>query len=474
MIGASRRRSALGQRLPAAFDLHVREARMAALHRRLLHAALAALGFAAVALFLPLTTPTRALIVAGAALLGAVFPPRSSLERTLESIRSQTGLSYETAIELAGQPHGAAVLAGTPEPGRMNLPDPYGLHTAVIERAKLAVRGYERPQRPAWWLPALVVAAALVALPELVPVGPSNARGGAATPPQVGSQTGQAGPEQPAEPAPPEPPAPGQVEAPLTPPRPDEERGEEPVTDLPEGDAGGQAPLSRFLQSLRERPAVGDGAPTEGSDSPADGEDARRETEAEREAGEGGENTLGDPSDEPTSGSSSDETANPNTADGGQEQSDQGAEDEAAGEDGSALATDEQQGEAGEQPSAQQPDGGGLEQGGGGEDGAQGLQQGGEDPGAGSDGADSAGLGGADGAEGSLDPQGVAGQPDQLFGVLQDGPENVAGSVRLPGSTEVELPPGTSYAPYRSAAEEALTEGDLPLDYQEIIRRYFQ
>ena len=95
---------------------------------------------------------------------------------------------------------------------------------------------------------------------------------------------------------------------------------------------------------------------------------------------------------------------------------------------------------------------------------------------AGSDaeGADSAGVGGSVDEQDLLDPQGAGGLQEQLPGVLRDGPESVAGSVRLPGSTEVELPPGTSYAPYQNAAEEALTEGDLPLDYQEIIRRSFQ
>ncbi len=65
-------------------------------------------------------------------------------------------------------------------------------------------------------------------------------------------------------------------------------------------------------------------------------------------------------------------------------------------------------------------------------------------------------------------------EPDLLPGVLQFGPENPAGVVRLPGEEEVALPPGRSPADYRSAAEEALTEGDLPLAYQEVIRRYFR
>src|SRR5690606_1479578 len=69
--------------------------------------------------------------------------------------------------------------------------------------------------------------------------------------------------------------------------------------------------------------------------------------------------------------------------------------------------------------------------------------------------------------------EGQSAQPELLPGVLQDGPENPAGTVRLPGDTAVFLPAGRAAADYQAAAEEALTEGDLPLSYHEVIRRYF-
>src|SRR5690606_17613449 len=68
---------------------------------------------------------------------------------------------------------------------------------------------------------------------------------------------------------------------------------------------------------------------------------------------------------------------------------------------------------------------------------------------------------------------GRPGALDVLPGVLQPGPENPAGTVRLPGDTEAFLPPGRGVTEYRPAAEEALPEGGLPLAYQEVIRRYF-
>ena len=71
-------------------------------------------------------------------------------------------------------------------------------------------------------------------------------------------------------------------------------------------------------------------------------------------------------------------------------------------------------------------------------------------------------AGGAEGQE-ELDPSG-AGGAQELTGVLQDG-RNRWPRVRSAGSDDVELPAGTSMVPYRSA-EEALTETDLPLDYQ--------
>lgn len=479
MIGASRRRSAVGRGFKGTpFDLHMHEARVASVHRRLLHAAAAALAAAVVALFLPLGLTGRALVVLAALLIGAVWPLRRGVDTALASIRRQTGLSYETALGLLQSGDQTAVPAGTGDGGGQGAggdpgagaDDTYGFGQAVLERAALSIRGYESEPRPAWWLPALVVAVALVLVPEFLGASTTPFTRPAPTAPGSGSE-GVLEAEQMPEPAPPEPPAPGRAEPPGAAPGRDEEQPEAPVTDLPEGDAEGQAPLARYLQSLRERPAAS-GAPTDGSAAPDDAADADRQGESEPRDGESGQQSgPSEPTDREPTGTSDDPVDSPNNT-GGPEEADPGQEDGAEG-DGSADA-DGEEGDEGSGPDAQQPDEGQAGAGGEDGDGAMEVSAGIGDAGSDQEGADSAGLGGSTPGEALTDPTGAGGQQEQLPGVLRDGPETVAGSVRLPGSTDVELPPGASYAPYQSAAEEALSEGDLPLDYQEIIRRYFR
>jgi hypothetical protein len=61
-----------------------------------------------------------------------------------------------------------------------------------------------------------------------------------------------------------------------------------------------------------------------------------------------------------------------------------------------------------------------------------------------------------------------------LPGRLGRGPQNTGGAVRLPGSDRVEIPLGSAPGSFGSAVEKAVTEGDIPVDYQEIIRNYFR
>lgn len=476
MIGASRRRSAMGRGAAGStFELHLREARVATVHRRLLHAALLALAAAVVALFLPLSLPWRAGLVLAAGATGAAWPLRRGVDAALKSIRSQTGLSYETALGLLERPAEGAPghRQVTPEDSTADPADPYGFEGAVMEQARLSIRGFESDPRPAWWLPALVVTVALVVLPEFISTPASSFTQASPTAPSAGSE-GAAEAEKLPEPTAPEPPAPGRAEPPGVAPDRDEEEGESPVTDLPEGDVEGQAPLSRYLQSLRERPAA-TGAPTDGSADPDEGAEADREAaESPRDGTESGQSGPSQPSDADPTDASDDQVSSPGNTEGTEDQSEQAVQED--GTEGEfAAGADEQEGEQGLQPGADQLDQG--QTGPGGDDsGADPMDVSRGDGEAGSDaeGADSAGVGGSVDEQDLLDPQGAGGLQEQLPGVLRDGPESVAGSVRLPGSTEVELPPGTSYAPYQNAAEEALTEGDLPLDYQEIIRRYFQ
>lgn len=470
MIGASRRHSRVGRQTGGStFELHLREARAASAHRRLLHGALAALAVSVVTLFVPWQLPVRALVVVLAGIAGAAWPLRRGVEGALRSIRGQTGLSYETALTVLNREGGASSQQeGQPDP------DPYGLGAAVIDRARESVRSYASEPRPAWWLPALVVAASLVLLPEILTLPASTSTAAALGAVGVG---GEAAPEAEgvqSEPAPPEPPAPGRAEEPaMSPDRNDDDSGS-PVTELPEGDMEGQAPLDRYLQSLRERPAA-TGASTDGAEGENDSPEADQQSEDDRsrEPGDGQETRDGERTNESSQDASGSGDTPPEGDDQGESESQEGTEEsgaEAVGAEGSPIR---------EQDPEAQPGGDRVDEGdtGSGEDpaGENSVDQGGSgDPASGSEGTDSAGVGGAEGAEELLDPQGAGGSQEQLSGVLQDGPETVAGSVRIPGSDDVDLPPGTDLAPYRSAAEEALTEGDLPLDYQEIIRRYFR
>lgn len=466
MIGSSRRRSGIGA-AHAGFELHLREARAAALHRRLLSASLVAVAAALVTLFLPLPLTTRALVAALGALVGALLPLRGGVGAALASIREQTGLSYETALGVLARRGSEA--AEAPD-------DPYGFEREVIERAALSVRGYESERRPPWWLPALVVAAALVALPELVSAAPSSQGvSPTASAPQEGAQEAPA-PEPGPEPAPPQPPAPGRAEAPAAPTEQEEGEEGEPIADLPEGDMEGQAPLSRFLESLRSRPATADGPEAEAGDA-----EEPPQSEGRTDEEPAGQTTSGDQQGTEETGQEQ-EVGEGDTGEGSSSLS-EGAEDgsepaELTAEEGGSGADPESPDASGEEQGAEA----GGEQPGAGEQGPDAGEGEGDttttggsgEPSEGTDGSGSAGVGGAPTTDETTGLDTEPGNLEMLSGVLQDGPESVGGSVRLPGSSEVELPAGTSQAPYRNAAEEALSEGELPLDYQEIIRRYFR
>ncbi len=63
-----------------------------------------------------------------------------------------------------------------------------------------------------------------------------------------------------------------------------------------------------------------------------------------------------------------------------------------------------------------------------------------------------------------------------LEGKLIDGPSNLAGEISLPGETEANFPQEdpTPNNNFQYFAEEAITEGSIPLEYQEILRNYFR
>lgn len=55
----------------------------------------------------------------------------------------------------------------------------------------------------------------------------------------------------------------------------------------------------------------------------------------------------------------------------------------------------------------------------------------------------------------------------------EDGPSQ-RGEVLQPGTENFVLPSSREPAEYARAAEEAIREGRLPLEYQDIVREYFR
>lgn len=468
MISQSKRRSPLGRLVnDEPFALHVKEARRADLNRRLLVGASAALVSSLVALFTPLALVVRVGIAATAFLTGLAWRTRGADKAALNAIREQTGLSYETALELA-----PTVTDGAP--------DPFGLKAGVRRRAELAIRGYEAPRHPAWWLPALIVAAALTLLPAL-------------TPELFTGQHAPSGSTAPEGAGPPSAPLPQQQE-----PEPEEESEEEAVEELAAGEeqgaegpsgleapgaqadeldstdvTGAVAPLARYLETLKQRPQAVNVSeeearqPREGAPDSDAGEGEDDNAAAEPPATGEGE-MRGPREGDDTSGPRRPAEVDPDEL-GDQEANELGDEQGGEGADGGPDGAGEDSGLSPEEAH-------GASQGGQEGDGGTEPSDGGEaDAAIGSEGEGSAGSGGEARTmdEEQLIPGGT-GPLEHLPGQLGDGPETIAGSLRLPGMQDLELPAGTQAAPYIRAAEEALTEGELPLQYQEIIRRYFR
>ena len=482
MIAASRRRRPGVRSVDETFRLHDRLASRSSWSVRLFRGSIAALAGSVLALLVGASVTVHAAILVVGFLVGVALPVLGQRQKALEEIRSRVGLSYETALDVlreGGENGTRGEVDEAPSPT-----DPYGFRAAVVDRARLAAADVKPPATPAWWLPALAVAAALILVSSLDLIE-SPGRSG------LGGNGGGTGPTA----------APvedltdqeGDTDS-LTPPDEAPGRAEEPEAGAEdrqddEGESGNNAPppvdgdgddapMSRFLDSLRERPPDAGGG-QQGQDQSSQGQpDEETSGQGQPGAGRDGEPERVDlPGGAPDQDSSEPQTAGEA---GDDESGEEGAAAVAAGEsedEGDGDTSGEQEGgdAPGQTPGDSQEAENELAEGGG--DGEPGLEAGsaadgesGDDPA----GQAAAGAGaGPESAAGVAD--GEAEQPEFLQGVLGDGPESPAGAVRLPGQTDVTLPPGApSTSDYAAAAEEALSEGDLPLSYQEIIRRYFR
>jgi len=479
MIAASRKRRPGVSAPDEAFRLHLKLARRSGLGQRLLRGSLTALACSVIALLVGVDLTTHALVVAVSFVVGFALPVAGLRQQALAEIRSRAGMSYETALDLLDD-GGPGMLES------LGDADPYGLKAAVIDRARHAVADVRPGSPPAWWLPALAVAFALLLLSGLDLAGPAGGAGtnGGSTPPagsavvpvdereESAAQTDLGAPQDE---------APGRAEEPEGDQRSAADEDDDPgrnTTEPAEG-AGDGAPLSRFLDSLRERPPESGSGNQPGEDQAGQGApNPPSQGQGQQGGGREGEPQRADmptqpgaqPGDDPQSAGASDDGGAEEGGDDALVATETGEEGDADGQGESQEGPSNGRAPGDTQAAENQPAEGAGE-------GEQGLGQGGAADGEGADdpaGEGAAGAGGGPESEAGV-AEGQAERPEFLQGVLEQGPESPAGAVRLPGQTDVTLPVGgSSPADYAAAAEEALSEGDLPLSYQEIIRRYFR
>ncbi|MEX2535832.1 MAG: hypothetical protein WD273_09580 [Trueperaceae bacterium] len=439
------------------WTLHRRLARGRDRHRHLLLSAGFALLMAVVTWALGLDLMVRAAAVVAAAAVAWLVPVRGSDAWAMRWIGERAGLAYQTVIELD---------AGT---------DRYGLREALEERAGSSLERLEQPRHSAWWLPLLALALGALLLPAL-PLGPGNGGfAGGPVPPGGTSQSPAGTGDQPSEEEP-------------TPNLPDQERVRVPgsASESRQGEAGAESEaggdaqagerdaLERYLRNIRERPQAAPEEPEEGpGDSsrgpggePREGANERRDSGSEGESGEneagpqGGQpGSEGEEEGESDEGGGEQESQNPFSPAGVNEEPGETEQADETGEMGEDSGGEEIQPEEGQADNGQ-PEGAA---------GAQEPGEGGEEDGRGQ------GAGGQGSPEQAAGMAGDAGEEVlQLEGDLGSGPLSSGGTIQLPGGDEVELPPGRSPETYTREVERAVTEGRVPLEYQEIIRNYFR
>ena len=428
-------------------------------HRHLFHGSILALIAAILGWILGLGLEVRALLVVAAAALAWSVPLRGSDEWALAWIGDRAGLAYQTALEMTDEE------------------DPYGLRTAVEARADASLSRVERPEHSAWWLPLMALAVGALLLPAL-PLGTGGGPLGGPLPPGAGGTPSAVAEDAAEEAEEAEPNLPGDAPSrvartPEASQANDDRVG--PGESQGDGEAGEREALERYLRGLRERPEARSeqetGDQETGGQAPSG---AAPRPGQQRSGGEGGERTGENGSE------SSERTRSGERGDGeGEERgssASQGGEQQPqnpfaqAGSDGNEGS--------GEQQQPGQGDGRGD-----GQPGDQQLEEGGDEqatgPGESTAGSDQQGRGQGAGALPSGEQEagraGAAGDEEiQLRGELGHGPTSQGGTIQLPGGDEVELPPGRTPESYAREVESAVTEGRVPLEYQEIIRNYFR
>ena len=386
-------------------------------------------------------------------LIGLFYPVKGSIAWAQKHISKTIGQSYQTSLEYAGQL-------------------PYDLDDALFKYTKRALNKLEPPHFKRWWLPLMVVSLGLTllpyspfrSLPRTVGIPGIDGTPFSETPTQEQTitestpESPEANQEQ----------SPNQLESQETgrPQTLDDAPGSnsQSLSDLAENVADEEA-LSRFLDNMREQeianqperpdepppttpePNSAQGNPneegdTEGNQNSQNGQTNEQES-AEQDQGQGEQTQSG----EEASPGETDEGQNPEASDSSSQ----------ANDSNEPQSEDQGVASSGEQPDSQGP--------------TQNSPNEAEE-----EGADGSGINSSASRESlGLNNEEPLAEPEFLQGQISQGESNLAGTVRLPGSTNQE--PG-SFGPtaegFQRAEEQAVTEGRIPIEYQEIIKNYFR
>ena len=432
-------------------------------------------------------------------------------------IDERAGLAYRTALERARE-----------EP--IDAQDRYGFLAALDTQVARTAGRLEPPTAQPWWLPLLAVALSLAVLPAVslpgiggglgdgAPPGPNGSAPPAAQSETDGEAEGEAddetdGAEQEASEVPgAEVAQDAQPELERTFDAPGEDVSGEGGETGADGGADSET-LERYLESLDaqedapgegsaernpfardEAQGEGSGAP-QSSDAPDEGRAGERQGEGERQEGQQGEGQQGQEGqgDENAQGAGEEGAS----GEGAPEQSEAPREGEQEAGSSEGTPSEQEQEAEGERPQSAQGESEGQQEGqpqeeGQGESGqgegdpnqgesAQGGSAGpqeGEEEGGGSEGEEGDGAGNLPSEATPSSAERLEGapqtNPDLLEGQRSDGVTNQAGETLAPGSDAVDIPNARTNAEYERAAEEAINEGRIPVEYQDILRDYFR
>jgi hypothetical protein len=453
-------------------NLHRHLATMHYWQERLLWCGLGALALSLLAWLLGAHFSWHLVFIAVGAALGFLKPLPPGQGWALHWLDTHAGLSYRTALEIERDE------------------DPYGFYPAVHRRVERVSKNIERPSPQPWWLPLFALAFGLLLLPNvpwasLSPLSTQPSLPGAEAPP-LADDAEDLGDEADAHEEPQDGEESGLAEG-------LDEQGEESGLDAngPEGERsfdGSRAPesdtpldreaLDNFLRDLEGE----DGADEAGDpEARPGGDEEAGEREAPAQPREAREGDAGNDEDQEGEEGTAQERGEGEEGQPGRQEGEE-ADGEAAGSEEGEQADGEEEGEDGAV---------------GGEEGAEGEEglgedEGGDERGASPDGAggDEEGLGEDDG---DLDGEGAGargmeaeteGLHEELEreeerlefvpGQREEGPSASSGTIRMPGAGEAEGPAGASPEEFERSLERAITEGRIPVEYQEVLRDYFR